>query len=170
MKHENHKSWKKWPFQVHVSKLQVGFLYYIKYLIFWAKEIMASKLWTHGENWPQRFDLYLPLYDLSLDIMVPGVWQIFRADFAVILRYCKSNRTRNAGKAFCINTRLANGLLWISAFTGFAKDNINVVLNEWNNTTSSWSKVVFYHPSWPSNLTWHLLRNVLNMRFHHGIH
>ena len=63
---------------------------YIKYLIFWAKEMMSSKLWHHGENWPQRFDLSLPFYDLSLDIMVPGVWQIFRADCAVILRYCKS--------------------------------------------------------------------------------
>ena len=52
--------------------------------------MMSSKLWRHGENWPQRFDLSLPLYDLSLDIMVPGVWQIFRADCAVILRYCKS--------------------------------------------------------------------------------
>ena len=52
--------------------------------------MMSSKLWRHGENWPQRFDLSLPFYDLSLDIMVPGVWQIFRADCAVILRYCKS--------------------------------------------------------------------------------
>ena len=52
--------------------------------------MMSSKLWRHGENWPQRFDLSLPLYDLSLDIMVPGVWQIFGADCAVILRYCKS--------------------------------------------------------------------------------
>ena len=63
---------------------------YIKYLIFWAKEMMSSNLWRHGENWPQRFDLSLPLHDLSLDIMVSGVWQIFRADCAVILRYCKS--------------------------------------------------------------------------------
>ena len=51
---------------------------------------MSSKLWRHGENWPQRFDLPLPLHDLSLDKMVSGVWQIFRADCAVILRYCKS--------------------------------------------------------------------------------
>ena len=51
---------------------------------------MSSKLWRHGENWPQRFDLPLPLHDLSLDIIISGVWQIFRADCAVILRYCKS--------------------------------------------------------------------------------
>ena len=51
---------------------------------------MSSKLWRHGENWPQRFDLSLSLWDLSFVIMVPGVWQIFRADCAVILRYCKS--------------------------------------------------------------------------------
>ena len=52
--------------------------------------MMSSNLWRHGENWPQRFDLPLPLHDLSLDKMVSGVWQIFRADCAVILRYCKS--------------------------------------------------------------------------------
>ena len=52
--------------------------------------MMSSKLWRHGEYWPQRFDLSLPFDDLSFDIMVPGVWQIFRADCAVILRYCKS--------------------------------------------------------------------------------
>ena len=52
--------------------------------------MMSSKLWRHGENWPQRFDLSLPLYDLSLDLMDSGVWQIFRADCTVILRYCKS--------------------------------------------------------------------------------
>ena len=51
---------------------------------------MSSKLWRHGENWPQRFDLPLPLHNLSLDIIISGVWQIFRADCAVILRYCKS--------------------------------------------------------------------------------
>ena len=51
---------------------------------------MSSKLWRHGENWPQRFDLPLPLHDLSLGIIISGVWQIFRADCAVILRYCKS--------------------------------------------------------------------------------
>ena len=73
-----------------MSKLKVGFLIYIKYLIFWAKEMMSSKLWAHGENWPQWFDLSLSLYDLSFDLMDSGVWQIFRADCAVILRYCKS--------------------------------------------------------------------------------
>ena len=52
--------------------------------------MMSSKLWRHGENWPQRFDLPLPLHDLSLGIIISGVWQIFRADCAVILRYCKS--------------------------------------------------------------------------------
>ena len=31
-----------------------------------------------------------PLHDLSLDMIISGVWQIFRADCAVILRYCKS--------------------------------------------------------------------------------
>ena len=51
---------------------------------------MSSKLWRHGENWPQRFDLPLPLHDLSLDMIISGVWQIFRADCVVILRYCKS--------------------------------------------------------------------------------
>ena len=51
---------------------------------------MSSKLWRHGENWPQRFDLPLRLHDLSLDMIISGVWQIFRADCAVILRYCKS--------------------------------------------------------------------------------
>ena len=44
MKNENHKSLKKGTFQVQVSKLQVGYLIYIKYLIIWAKEMMSSKL------------------------------------------------------------------------------------------------------------------------------
>ena len=90
MKNENHKSLQKGTFQVQVSKLQVEYMIYIKYLIIWAKEMMSSNLWTHGENWPQRFGLSLSLYDLSFVIMVPGEWQIFRADCAVILRYCKS--------------------------------------------------------------------------------
>ena len=100
MKNENHKSWKKWPFQVHVSKLKVGFLIYIKYLIFWAKEMMSSKLWRHGENWPQRFDLSWPLMTSNDLIMVPGVWEIFRADCTVILRYCKSKSGRKC-KSYC---------------------------------------------------------------------
>ena len=62
--------------------------------------MMSFKLWRHGENWPQRFDLSLPLCDLSLDIMVPGVWQIFRADCAVILRYCKSKSGKKC-RSYC---------------------------------------------------------------------
>ena len=58
--------------------------------------MMSSKLWAHGENWPQRFDLSLLLYDLPLDLMDSGVWQIFRADCAVILRYCKSKSDKKS--------------------------------------------------------------------------
>ena len=71
--------------------------------------MMSSKLWRHGENWPQRFDLSLPFYDLSLDIMVPGVWQIFRADCAVILRYCKSKSDKKSRIYFTLkHSRILN--------------------------------------------------------------
>ena len=94
---------------------------YIKYLIVWAKEMMSSKLWAHGENWPQWFDLSLSLYDLSFDLMDSGVWQIFRADCTVILRYCKS-KSGKKWRSYCtLNHQRILNLQFAQFFKGLKR-------------------------------------------------
>ena len=83
--------------------------------------MMSSKLWVHGENWPQRFDLSLPLYDLSLDIMVPGVWQNFGADCAVILRYCKSKSGKKYRSYCTLNHQRILNLQFALFFKGLKR-------------------------------------------------
>ena len=58
----------------------------------------------------------MPLYDLSLDLMDSGVWQFFRADCTVILRYCKSKSGKKY-RSYCtlnhqriLNLQFALGL------------------------------------------------------------
>ena len=94
---------------------------YIKYLIFWAKETMSSKLWAHGENWPQWFDLSLSLYDLSFDLMDSGVWQIFRADCTVILRYCKSKSGKKCRSYCTLNHQRILNLQFAQFFKGLKR-------------------------------------------------
>ena len=94
---------------------------YIKYLIFWAKEMMSSKLWAHGENWPQWFDLSLSLYDLSFDLMDSGVWQIFGADCTVILRYCKSKSGKKWRSYSTLNHQRILNLQFAQFFKGLKR-------------------------------------------------
>ena len=94
---------------------------YIKYLIFWAKEMMSSKLWAHGENWPQWFDLSLSLYDLSFDLMDSGVWQIFGADCTVILRYCKSKSGKKCRSYCTLNHQRILNLQFAQFFKGLKR-------------------------------------------------
>ena len=97
------------------------YLIYIKYLIFWAKEMMSSKLWAHGENWPQWFDLSLSLYDLSFDLMDSGVWQIFGADCTVILRYCKSKSGKKWRSYSTLNHQRILNLQFAQFFKGLKR-------------------------------------------------
>ena len=74
---------------MNVSKLYVGILIYIKNLNFWAKKNMSVKLWAHGENWPQRFDLSWTISNFLLNLSVSGVWQFLGTVCTLILRCCK---------------------------------------------------------------------------------
>ena len=50
---------------------------------------MSSKYRCHGENWPQRLDLFWTISDLSLDLRVSEVWHFKGTVCTVILRCCK---------------------------------------------------------------------------------
>ena len=38
---------------------------------------MSVKLWTHGEKWPQGFDLSRTISDFSFELSVSWAWQFF---------------------------------------------------------------------------------------------
>ena len=46
-------------------------------------------LWTHGENWPQRLDLFWTISNLFFDLRVYEVWHFKGTVCMVILRCCK---------------------------------------------------------------------------------
>ena len=83
--------------------------------------MMSSKLWAHGENWPQWFDLSLSLYDLSFDLMDSGVWQIFGADCTVILRYCKSKSGKKWRSYSTLNHQRILNLQFAQFFKGLKR-------------------------------------------------
>ena len=55
----------------------------------WGKKMMSSKHWCHGENWPQRLDLFWTISDLFFDLRVSEVWHFKGTVCTVILRCCK---------------------------------------------------------------------------------
>ena len=72
-----------------VSQLFVGILIYMDSLASWGKKMMSSKHWCHGENWPQRLDLFWTISDLFFDLRVSEVWHFKGTVCTVILRCCK---------------------------------------------------------------------------------